>query len=124
VFTRAPACGATLVLDVNPRGGGGLARGARAGADFPYLLWRLATGAPVPRTRAAPGVRWIRPGTDVLAVAGELAARRLSLSEYLRSLRRPLEFAVFARDDPLPALAAPLLTARLVARRVAAGRPV
>jgi D-aspartate ligase len=78
----------------------------------------------VPRARAAPGVRWIRPGTDLLAVAGEVGAGRLRVRDYLRSLRGPLEFAVFARDDPLPALAGPLLAARLVARRVAAGRPV
>jgi D-aspartate ligase len=123
-FKRDLVSGANLLLDVNPRAWGWQSLGARAGVDFPYLLWRLATGDSVPRTRAAPGVRWIRPGTDVLAVARELAARRLSFRAYVRSLRRPLEFAVFARDDPLPALAAPLLTARLVARRVAAGRPV
>ena len=123
-FKRDPATGSNLLLDVNPRAWGWQSLGARAGVDFPFLLWRLATGEKVPATRAVAGVRWVRAGTDVLAVAGELAAGRMSLREYLRSLRRPLEFAVFARDDPLPALAGPLLTARLVARRVAAGRPV
>jgi hypothetical protein len=63
-------------------------------------------------------------GTDLAAVAGEVTAGRLSPRAYLRSLRRPLEFAVFARDDPLPALVGPLLTARLVAGRLASGRPV
>jgi D-aspartate ligase len=71
-----------------------------------------------------PGVRWVRVGTDLLAAAGELAGGRLSVRDYLASLRRPLEFAVFARDDPLPSLIAPLLTARLVAGRLVAGRPV
>ena len=82
------------------------------------------TGESVPRTQAAPGVRWVRAGTDLLAAAGELAAGRLSVRDYARSLRAPLEFAVFAPDDPLPSLAGPLLTARFVASRLAAGRPV
>jgi predicted ATP-grasp superfamily ATP-dependent carboligase len=60
----------------------------------------------------------------VLAASGELRSRRLSARSYLRSLRGPLEFAVFARDDPLPALVGPLVTARMLARRLAEGRPV
>jgi D-aspartate ligase len=123
-FKRDPATGSNLLLDVNPRAWGWQSLGARAGVDFPFLLWRLATGEKVPATRAVAGVRWVRAGTDVLAVAGELAAGRMSLREYLRSLRRPLEFAVFARDDPLPSLVAPLLAGHLVAGRLIAGRRV
>jgi D-aspartate ligase len=123
-FKRDPVSGANLLLDVNPRAWGWQSLGGRAGVDFPYLLWMLASGESIPRTRAVAGVRWVRAGTDVLAAAGELAARRLSVRDYARSLRRPLEFAVFAPDDPLPSLVAPLLTARLVASRLTAGRPV
>ena len=113
-----------LLLDVNPRPWGWQSLGGRAGVDFPYLLWRMASGAGVPAARAVPGVRWVRLGTDVLAASGELRSRRLSARSYLRSLRGPLEFAVFARDDPLPALVGPLVTARMLARRLAEGRPV
>jgi predicted ATP-grasp superfamily ATP-dependent carboligase len=123
-FKRDPRTGANLLLDVNPRAWGWQSLCGRAGVDFPYLLWRLATGEAIPATRAAAGVRWVRMATDVPAAAGELAAGRLTPSAYLRSLRRPLEFAVFARDDPLPAVVGPLLTARLIAGRLAAGRPV
>lgn len=123
-FKRDPATGANLLLDINPRAWGWQSLGGRAGVDFPYLLWRLASGDRIPRTRAVAGVRWVRGSTDVLAAIGEVAAGRLSVRDYARSLRRPLEFAVFAPDDPLPSLAGPLLTARLVARRVAAGKPV
>lgn len=113
-----------LLLDVNPRPWGWQSLGGRAGVDFPYLLWRMASGADVPSARAVPGVRWVRMGTDLLAAGGELRSRRLSARSYLRSLRGPLEFAVFARDDPLPALVGPLVTARMLARRLAEGRPV
>ena len=115
---------ANLLLDVNPRPWGWQSLCGRAGVDFPYLLWRLASGAPVPSARAVAGVRWVRMTTDVLAVAGELRAGRMSARTYLRSLRRPLEFAVFALDDPLPSLVGPLMTARMLAGRLVEGRPV
>ena len=123
-FKRDDRTGAGLLLDVNPRPWGWQSLGGRAGVDFPYLLFRMASGATVPSSRAVLGVRWVRMTTDVLAVAGELRAGRLSAWSYLRSLRRPLEFAVFARDDPLPAFVGPLVTARMLAGRLVEGRPV
>jgi D-aspartate ligase len=69
-------------------------------------------------------VRWVRMTTDMLAVVGEMRAGRLSPRSYLRSLRRPLEFAVFAADDPLPSLVGPIATARLLAGRLVEGRPL
>jgi D-aspartate ligase len=121
-FKRDPRTGANKLLDVNPRAWGWQSLGGRAGVDFPYLLWRLAQGQPVPRARPAAGVRWVRMATDPLAAAGEIRAGRLSLRSYLWSLRRPLEFAVFTLDDPLPALIGPLLTTRAAAGRRLAGR--
>jgi predicted ATP-grasp superfamily ATP-dependent carboligase len=112
------------LLDVNPRAWGWQSLCGRAGVDFPYLLWRQACGLEVPEARARTGVRWVRVGTDVAAAAGEIRARRMSARAYLRSLRGPLEFAVFAADDPLPSLAAPLDAARIVSRRLLAGQPV
>jgi D-aspartate ligase len=123
-FKRDERTGEDRLLDLNPRAWGWQSLCGRAGVDFPYLLWRLASGAEVPRARAVPGVRWVRMTTDVLAAAGELRAGRLSVRAYLRSLHRPLEFAVFARDDPLPSLVGPLATARLLAGRLVEGRPL
>jgi D-aspartate ligase len=123
-FKRDERTGENRLLDVNPRPWGWQSLCGRAGVDFPYLLWRMASGKAVPPVRAVPGVRWVRMTTDLLAVAGELRGRRLSARTYLRSLRRPLEFAVFARDDPLPALVGPLRTARLLAGRLVEGRPL
>jgi predicted ATP-grasp superfamily ATP-dependent carboligase len=55
--------------------------------------------------------------TDVPA-AGRLMARgELAPGAYLRSLRPPLELSLFARDDPLPAIAEPVAMAVRVARR-------
>jgi D-aspartate ligase len=123
-FKRDALTGANMLLDVNPRPWGWQSLCGRAGVDFPYLLWRMAVGKHVSPARGVPGVRWVRMTTDVLAVAGELRAGRLSARAYLRSLRRPLEFAVFAFDDPLPSLVGPMVTARMLAGRLAEGTPV
>jgi predicted ATP-grasp superfamily ATP-dependent carboligase len=41
---------------------------------------------------------------DLAAAHRQILAGTLSPLTYLKSLRRPLEFAAFAMDDPLPAL--------------------
>jgi predicted ATP-grasp superfamily ATP-dependent carboligase len=92
------------LLDVNPRVWTWQGLCGRAGVDFPYLLWRSIHGEPVPELRGRPGVRWVRMSTDLAAAATEMRRGRLSLGAYLRSLKRPLEFAAFAADDPLPSL--------------------
>ena len=56
--------------------------------------------------------------TDVPAVIAQLRQGSLSVGCYMRSLRGPLEFAVFAVDDPLPAsLNAPLMVGIAAGRR-------
>lgn len=123
-FKRDPRTRANKLLDVNPRAWGWQSLCGRAGVDFPYLLCRLAQGEPLPATRSTAGVHWMRVATDVLAAAGEIRAGRLSLRSYAKSLRRPLEFAVFALDDPLPALVGPLTAARLLTGRKLDGKPL
>ena len=108
-FKRDPRNGALKLLDVNARGWSWLSLGARAGVDFPYLLWRLTLGHAVAPVRARPGIGWVRPSTDVPAAVEEMRRGLLSPGGYVRSLRRPLELAIFAPDDPVPAVAAPVL---------------
>jgi hypothetical protein len=49
-------------------------------------------------------VRWVRALTDIPAAIEEVRAGRLSFRDYLATLQAPIEFAISARDDPLPAL--------------------
>jgi predicted ATP-grasp superfamily ATP-dependent carboligase len=105
------------VLDVNPRLWTWFTLGGRAGVDFPYVGWRISQGEPVEEVRARTGVRWVRMGTDVLAATAQIRSGDLSVSRYVRSLRPPVQFAVFATDDPRPlATAVPSLVSRMARR--------
>lgn len=92
------------LLDINPRIWTWSALGARAGVDFPYLLWQMIAGERVQKCSARLGVRWMRVSTDVPAALHLLFRGRLTFKSYLRSLRGPIQFALMAKDDPLPGL--------------------
>jgi D-aspartate ligase len=120
-FKRDARDGSLKLLDVNPRlwGWHGLCR--RAGVDFPFLAWSLATTRSVPQTRCEPGVRWLRLSTDLPVSLREIVAGRLSPRRYLRTILSEHESAVFGRDDPWPALVElPMLAGTLV-RRIRSG---
>jgi predicted ATP-grasp superfamily ATP-dependent carboligase len=102
-FKCDPRSGEPKLLDINARTWGWHTLGRAAGVDFPYLSWRLAHGAIIPSTRGRAGVHWIRAATDIPAAVGEIRRGRLSLGEYIQSIRPPLEWAILALDDPLPA---------------------
>jgi predicted ATP-grasp superfamily ATP-dependent carboligase len=123
-YKRDPRTGENKLLDVNPRAWGWQSLCDRAGVPFPLLVWRMANGEPIPATVARSGVRWVRMLTDVPAAWQELRTGSLTLRRYLRSLRGPLEFAVFSRDDPVPAATDLLLTLGIAASRRLHGRPV
>jgi len=92
------------LLDINPRLWTWSPLGARAGMDFPYLLWKMMQGMTVMERRAPAGVHWVRMSTDIPAAFQEMFRGRLNFFSYLRSLRSPLQFALVAADDPLPGL--------------------
>ena len=116
-FKRDTRDGVLKLLDINPRVWGWHTLGRRAGIDFPYLLWRVLHGLPVAETRGRAGVRWVRALTDVPVVWREMRAGRMSPASYLSSLRRPIEHAVLAADDPLPALLEVPVTLRVALAR-------
>jgi D-aspartate ligase len=103
-YKRDPRDGVCKLLDVNARTWGYHSLGRAAGVDFPYLLYRDQTGAPVKEAHARPGVRWIRLSTDVPNALRDIRAGRLRPGDYLRSLRGVRTEAVFSVRDPLPGL--------------------
>jgi D-aspartate ligase len=105
------------LLDVNARTWAWLSLGAKAGVDFPWLMWNQALGEPIERTRGHAGCSWTHASRDLAAAFAEIRAGSLTLSGYLRSFQSTsLEFAAFAKDDPLPGLLdLPLAIWRVVA---------
>src|SRR5690349_5307820 len=103
-FKRDPRSDVIKVLDVNVRAWGWHSIGPAAGVDFPYLVYRLAMGAPVERVRGRAGVRWVRLTTDLPTSAKEIVRGRMKLWPYLRTLKPPIEGPIAAKDDPKPAL--------------------
>jgi predicted ATP-grasp superfamily ATP-dependent carboligase len=92
--------------------------------DFPLLLWRMVSGEPVPALRAVPGVRWVRLLMDVPAAGQEWRRGTLSVRDWVRSLHGPVQGAVYARDDPLPALVDVGLLVRIAGARLLRGEAV
>ena len=103
-YKRDPRDGRYKLLDVNPRIWGWQTLCGRAGVDFPYLLWRQVIGDPIPQQHGRPGMRWVWMTIDLPIALREILLGRLSLGAYLNSLRRPIESAIFASDDPWPGL--------------------
>jgi len=103
-YKRDPRDGRYKLLDANPRVWGWHTLGRRAGGDFPWLAFRQARGESVAPARVPPGRRWLYAAPDALAALALWRRGRLSLARYLRTLRPPLQEAVFTAADPLPAL--------------------
>ena len=120
-FKRDPRDGKLKLLDINPRVWGWHSLCGSAGVDYPYLLWLLTMGELIPPTKAAVGVRWVRMSTDAPTAIREVLHGRLSLREYVRSIRPPVAPAIYASDDPLPGVLEIPLLAYLLGKRVLCG---
>lgn len=105
-FKRDPRTGRFYLLEVNPRFNLWNHLGAAAGVNLPLLAYRDLTGAPASPVRAArAGMRWLSFGDDARAFFRERGpSARLSVKDWLLSLRGPKVYDVFAWDDPAPFL--------------------
>lgn len=92
------------LLDVNGRFWTWCGLGALAGVDFPYLAWRQAIGQTVAPCTGRAGVGWMHASHDIVAAYREIKRGTLTPGGYLKSLCKPLAFAAFALDDPLPGI--------------------
>jgi D-aspartate ligase len=118
-FKRDERDGCVKLLDVNARPWTWIGLGSIAGVDFPWMAWQLACGLSVQPASGRPGAVWIHASRDFVAAARGIWAKQYSPISYLRCFQRPLTFAAFAKDDPMPAfLELPLVAWRVLSRRV------
>ena len=103
-FKKDPRDGQCKVIDINPRVWGWHTLSRSCGVDFPHLLWLLLRGESFSQLHGRAGQRWMHMSGDISVAIREILSGRLSVRDYARSLRRPLESAIFAWDDPLPGL--------------------
>jgi predicted ATP-grasp superfamily ATP-dependent carboligase len=92
------------LLEMNPRFWTWHSLGARAGVDFPFLLWQMANDQPIEEVRARGGFKWVDLLMDLAAATGNIVHGHISVGDYLRSLSGISESAVYSRDDLLPVL--------------------
>ncbi|MDS0473691.1 carboxylate--amine ligase [Natrinema sp. 1APR25-10V2] len=111
-FLRDPADGEFKLMEINPRFWSSLPFSVRAGADFPYYYWQLATDEPIPSDptyEVGMGGHLLRGELSYLhsvATKEYPLVERPSLNEAARdvaaSLARHPRFDYAVPDDPVP----------------------
>ncbi len=105
------------LLEINPRTWGWHSLGAAAGVNFSLLLFMDMNNIPVSVGSFEKNVKWVRLLTDVPIVISEVYKGRLSVADYVHSLKGKKEFAVFSGQDPLPFIVEVLLAPYFYYRR-------
>jgi len=103
-FIRDPRDGIFKFLEINPRIWGWHTIAIRAGVNLPYLLYLDQIGIEKRVSDFRKGVKWIREITDIPTAFLQIWKRKMSIQEYLTSLKGEKELAVFCWDDPFPFL--------------------
>lgn len=117
--------GNPVLMEINPRLSASIELAVRAGVDFPLMLYRWATGAPVPTVtgyRTGVRMRWL--GGDILRLREVLThpgrpdtePRGQALWSFLRDFARPAYYDYVTLRDPMPAAVATRGLARNVTR--------
>lgn len=109
-FKKDPRDGKFKLLEMNPRTWQSHSLAIRCGIDFPYLLYQdIMDGAVTPVTSVRENVKWIHFYTDIGVIAKEVLNGKMSLKDYVASLKGEKEFAVFSLSDPKPFIAETLI---------------
>lgn len=98
------------LLEVNARLWAWHGLAIAAGLDLPYMAYAQATGKHAPAAEPRYDMKWIRLRHDWRVAAQDIRSGRLSVRQYLASLRGPKSFAVFSPSDPLPFIVEPFLS--------------
>jgi len=102
-FKQDPRDGQYKLIEFNTRFGMWDGLGIRAGVDLPWISYRDAAGLPVqPQLDFAEGLLWVDWQRDVRAFIDYRRHGKLTLGEWLRSLRGPKMWAIYSSKDWRP----------------------
>ncbi|MHC1696755.1 MAG: hypothetical protein AB9919_01560 [Geobacteraceae bacterium] len=90
------------LIDINTRTWAWHTLGAKAGVNFPLLLFKDMHNEGYAIDSFETGIKWFREVTDLSIVLTELLKGSMTIREYLQSLKGKKELAVFSFTDPLP----------------------
>ena len=102
-FMQDPRDGIYKLLEINPRSWKWHTYAIKAGIDMPYLTYCDLVGKNTDQNMTARlDVKWVEIISDLYVACGEIVKGKLSVRDYLDSLKGDIEFAIASRDDPLP----------------------
>lgn len=104
-FKKDPKDGQYKIIEINARFGLWDALGAKCGVDVALTSYKDAIGEPVqPIMSYETGVKWLYWRRDVYAYKGYKQNGDISWFKWLKSLWGKKQYAIFAMDDPMPAI--------------------
>jgi len=117
-YKRDPRDGRFKMIEVNARVPLWVSLATAAGVDLPYVGFADLVGAPCECGEQVDGVRWVFAAKDLSSAFHYARKGVLGWSEWRASLRDCRAEAVWASDDPLPALRLPFYVSAKGARRL------
>jgi len=104
-FKRDERDGKLYLLEINPRFSFWVGLDVACGIDFPYYYYQLCLEEPYAADSDYPiGKRWLSLRHDLKGMKTYKAKGELTWGQWAASALRPTVGALFACDDPLPAL--------------------
>lgn len=110
-FKADPLDGKFKLIEMNARSWLWISLAKRAGIDFVAMLYNDTIGknTTILDTEFKENVKWIHFYTDLWVSIKEMMGGKVSMRNYISSLRGEKEYAVFSLDDPLPFIAETLM---------------
>ena len=104
-FKRDERDGRLYFLELNPRFSFWTGLDVACGMDFPYYYLKTCLGESFEvREEYTVGKRWVNLLRDIKGLKVYLKDESFSFGQWTRSILRPFTEAIFASDDPMPAL--------------------
>jgi len=116
-FMQDPRDGKYKLLEINARPWGWHTLAIGAGVNLPFMLYQDFLGKKQKHNSFAKNIKWIRLTTDIPIVITEIYKRKLTVSDYFKSLKGKKQFAVLSLKDPMPLFAELLMLPYLWKKR-------